>query len=128
VLLLGAHQPLDRLLDEHLAARVAERELTLPTLPERAEDLRALALQQLSRIGMRLRGQPMGLSMEAQELLNEHSWPANQIELEAVLWRAALSSSGEVVGREALAAALVDDPLARSGPHRSGGRYAGGMS
>ncbi len=93
-------------LGEHLAALVQDRLIVLPTLAERAEDLRALALHKLSRIGLRLRGRPYGISLEAQARLFEHDWPGNDAELEAVLLRAALATSGDVVGPEALSDAI----------------------
>ncbi len=103
VALLG--RPHDRLakqggLDEHFAALFTQSSIRLPALVDRAEDLRALALHKLSRIGLRLRGRPLGLTMQAQALLNEYSWPGNEAELEAVLLRAALRTEGDVVDRE----------------------------
>lgn len=93
-------------LGEHLAALVEDRLIVLPTLAERAEDLRALALHKLSRIGLRLRGRPYGISLQAQALLNEHDWPGNDAELEAALLRAALSTRGDVVGPDELTDAI----------------------
>lgn len=82
--------------DDHLAERITAT-LELPTLAERAEDLRALALHKLSRIGARIRGRPYGLSLLGQELLNEHAWPGNEDELDAVLLRAALVTGDDDV-------------------------------
>jgi GAF domain-containing protein len=90
-------------LDERLADRLGERAVMLPALIDRPEDLRALALDHLARIGMRLRGSPMGLSLQAQEMLNEHDWPGNDVELEAVLTRAAVEARDEVVQADELA-------------------------
>jgi DNA-binding NtrC family response regulator len=91
-------------LDEHLRARVGERVLALPALAERAEDLRALALHHLSRIGERVRARPYGLSLRAQQLLNDYEWPGNDAELEAVLLRAALGcGDGDVIDAADLA-------------------------
>jgi hypothetical protein len=83
--------------EPHLRGRIGDRTLVLPPLADRAEDLRALALHKLGRIGMRLRGKPLGISMHAQDLLNEHDWPGNDVELEAVLVRAARACHGDVV-------------------------------
>jgi DNA-binding NtrC family response regulator len=93
-------------IDAHLGERLRGRAVGLPVLADRAEDLRALALHQLARIGLELRGQPLGLSMRAQVLLNEHRWPANEAELDAVLLRAALATAGPVVDRAELALGL----------------------
>jgi hypothetical protein len=93
-------------LDEHLADRLGDRSVVLPTLHARAEDLRALSLHMLSRIGMRLRGRPFGLSLDAQQLLGDEPWVANEAELEAVLVRAALMTEGDVVGKLEVSRAL----------------------
>ena len=78
----------------------------MPALAERAEDLRALALHKLSRIGLRLRGEPYGITLQAQELLNEYGWPGNDAELDAVLLRAALAAGGDAITAEELAAVI----------------------
>jgi DNA-binding NtrC family response regulator len=93
-------------LEDRLADRIGDRTLRLPRLVERAEDLRALAFEKLTRIGTRLRGKPYGLSLRAQELLNEHDWPGNEAELDAVLLRAALACDGDVVDHELLATTI----------------------
>ena len=116
----GGHLAKGRL-EEHLAARLGERLLALPALLDRAEDLRALALHHLSRIGLRLRGQPMGIRIEAQQLLNEHGWPGNDAELAAVLLRAALATDADAVDADTLAEVLGDPDLRRSGPQRRAG-------
>jgi len=108
-------------LDEHLEARLGERVHELPALMDRAEDLRALALHHLSRIGVRLRGRPMGITLEAQQLLNEHRWPGNEAELAAVLLRAALATQGDIVDDDQLAKVIGDPELSRSGPQRRAG-------
>ncbi|MBW2525245.1 MAG: hypothetical protein JRI23_13760 [Deltaproteobacteria bacterium] len=111
-------------MSDHLAERFSQRALRIPPLAELAEDLRALALVQLARIGTKLRGEPMGLHMRAQALLNEHVWPGNDLELQAVLLRAALAADGPVVDVEHLRSAMgalhvvtPDQPV----PRASGG-------
>jgi hypothetical protein len=91
-------------MSERLADRLGDRAVALPTLASRAEDLRALALTHLARIGTRVRGQPIGLDMRALAALGEHLWPGNDAELYAVLLRAALVAEGDVVGVRELAA------------------------
>jgi DNA-binding NtrC family response regulator len=93
-------------LDAHLVERLRGRTITLPALCDRAEDLRALALYKLSRLGLGLRGQPLGLSVNAQAAINEHPWPGNDAELDVVLLRAALVTTGLVVDRAELEAGL----------------------
>jgi hypothetical protein len=107
-------------LEAHLEALLEGRKVALPSLAERAEDLRALALHKLSRIGTRLRGKAFGISLQAQALLNEHDWPGNDAELDAVLLRAALATSGDVVDAAALLQVIGRvESLSESGPQRA---------
>jgi len=89
-------------LDERLADRLGDRATALPTLVDRGEDLRGLALDLLVRIGMRTRGRPMALDLPALAALGEHTWPGNDAELESVLVRAAQVTQGDKVGRAQL--------------------------
>lgn len=110
-------------IDPHFAALFGDRVLSPPRLAERGEDLRALALAELARLGTRLRGEPLGLSLDAQRLVLEYGWPGNEAELAAVLLRAALATSGAVVGAAELSAALGErrtDAAPGSGPVRVG--------
>jgi transcriptional regulator of acetoin/glycerol metabolism len=91
-------------LSERLADQLGDRAVALPDLASRAEDLRALSLDYLIRIGMRIRGRPLGLDLPALALLGEHLWPGNDAELYAVLLRAALVAEGDVVGARELQA------------------------
>ncbi|MBM4359866.1 MAG: hypothetical protein FJ096_17320 [Deltaproteobacteria bacterium] len=112
-------------IEEHLARLFGERVLDPPPLAARSEDLRALALMELTRLGSRLRGRPMGLALDAQQELVEYEWPGNEGEFEAVLLRAALRATGEVVTREVLVAAMLGD--AANAPRDSGPvRVSGG--
>lgn len=89
-------------MSDRLADLLGDRAAALPTLESRAEDLRALALGHLARLGARIRGEPMGLDLRALAALGEHSWPGNDAELYAVLLRAALAAEGNVVGAREL--------------------------
>ncbi|WP_437329697.1 hypothetical protein [Sorangium sp. So ce381] len=91
-------------LSERLADRLGDRAVALPSLSSRAEDLRALALDHLARIGVRLRGRPFGLDLRALQAVLDHPWPGNDAEMGAVLLRAALVAKGDVVGESELAA------------------------
>jgi len=107
-------------LEPHLEALLEGRKVALPSLAERAEDLRALALHKLSRIGTRLRGKAFGISLQAQALLNEHDWPGNDAELDAVLLRAALATTGDVVDAAVLLQVIGRvESLSESGPQRA---------
>lgn len=103
-------------LHPRLSARLGDAFVTIPPLAERPEDLRALALHELARLGHHRRGRPYGLDLEAQELLFEHDWPGNDIELLAVLLKATQDLSGDVVDVRRLSAALGDGVRRRSGP------------
>ena len=101
--------PLERLLSESRLSRDLSRwlgasEVPLPTLAERAEDLQALALETLSRVGLSLRGEPLGLEPAALRLLSEHDWPGNELEFRARLLSAARRAPGTVVRAEDLSA------------------------
>ncbi len=101
--------PIVRLLDEGRLSKELSRwlgasELMLPTLADRAEDLQALALETLSRVGLSLRGEPLGLEPAAMRLLAEHDWPGNELEFRARLLSAARRTSGTVVRAEDLVA------------------------
>ncbi|EYF07452.1 hypothetical protein [Chondromyces apiculatus] len=89
---------------ERLADRLGDRAVALPTLADRGEDLRALSLEQLARLGTRLRGRPLGLDLHALSLILEYPWPGNDAELAAVLLRAVLVTEGDVVGVRELTA------------------------
>jgi hypothetical protein len=86
-------------LETPLADRLGDRAVPIPPLYARAEDLRGLFVDRLARIGVRLRGRPMGIDARAMGRLIEHAWPGNEIELEDVLTRAATLAEGDVVMR-----------------------------
>jgi DNA-binding NtrC family response regulator len=85
-------------MSERLADRLGDRAVALPTLADRAEDIRALALEHLGRIGVRLQSRPLGLDSHALAALLEHTWPGNEAELQATLLRASLITEGDVIG------------------------------
>ncbi|HEV8245535.1 MAG TPA: hypothetical protein VGP93_07195 [Polyangiaceae bacterium] len=80
-----------------LVRRLEQSSLVLPGLADRAEDLRALILDVLARQSLRLGREPLGVDNNALRLLIDHTWPANEIELESVLVRAALAAQGPAV-------------------------------
>ncbi|HTA91117.1 MAG TPA: hypothetical protein VK745_16115 [Polyangiaceae bacterium] len=101
--------PLARLLEEQrlsrdLARWLGESEVALPGIAERAEDLQALALEALSRVGLSQRGEPLGIEPSALRLLAEHDWPGNELEFRARLLSAARRAPGSVVRAEDLLA------------------------
>jgi hypothetical protein len=96
-----------------LADWLGDRAIPIPALASRSEDLRALALHQLSRIGARLRGEPLGIDDRALAALMEHDWPGNDVELGDVMLRAAIAAKGPRVTAEDLEAAGLRAGAAR---------------
>jgi len=101
--------PLARLLEEQRISKelgrwLSESEVVLPSLSERAEDLQALALDALSRVGLSERGEPLGIEPAAMRLLAEHDWPGNELEFRARLLSAARHATGQVVRADDLLA------------------------
>lgn len=98
-----------------LARWIGDSEVKLPSLYERAEDLRALVLDVLAHIGLRDGAEPLGIDNAALRLLAEHTWPANELELSALLVRAAEAAEGpkltvEDLARAGLRVQLVEAP------------------
>lgn len=90
-----------------LADALGDRAVPIPPLSARAEDLRALALDKLARLGLALRGAPLGLTDEALLRLVEHELPGNDEELGSVLLLAVLAAEGpRVTARDLDAAGL----------------------
>jgi DNA-binding NtrC family response regulator len=88
--------------------RALEREITLPAVAERAEDLRALVLDGLARASLRVGREPLGVDPSALRLLVDHTWPGNELELEGVLLRAARVARGALVTPDDLGMAGFD--------------------
>ena len=85
--------------------------VSLPGLADRGEDLRALILDVLARQSLRLGREPLGVDNGALRLLVDHSWPANEVELEALLVRVAGQAKGDAVSVADLAAVgFAPDP------------------
>jgi hypothetical protein len=101
-LVVSTREPLAALVRQgrlaaRLAARLGDADIVLPRLVARPEDLRALVLDRLAGVGMRGRGEPLGIDAAALALFLEHRWPGNDVELEDVLVRAAEVAAGPVV-------------------------------
>jgi DNA-binding NtrC family response regulator len=79
---------------EALARLLEGRELALPRLAERAEDLRALVLEGLIRLRVGAQGEPLGIEPAALAILAEHEFPGNELELFGLLARTAATATG----------------------------------
>ncbi len=102
VLVVAVPMALDKLveageLDSRLAEALGDRVIELPPLAARAEDMRAIIVDRLARLGVRLQGRPMGLDPRALGRLIEHAWPGNELELEDVLTRAIAVAEGDLL-------------------------------
>jgi transcriptional regulator with AAA-type ATPase domain len=101
-LIVSVPMPLEMLveageLDSRLAAALGDRRIELPPLAARAEDMRAIIVDRLARLGVRLQGRPMGLDPRALARLIEHAWPGNEVELDDVLTRAIAIADADVL-------------------------------
>jgi len=89
--------------------------LTLPSLRQRGEDLRLLATYFLQKCGKRCGRRILGISPEAQSLLDGYGWPGNVRELENAIERAVVMGSTEWLLPEDLPEALVEASPSVSG-------------
>jgi transcriptional regulator with AAA-type ATPase domain len=113
-------------LDYELAGCLGERVIELPPLVARAEDMRAIIVDRLARLGVRLKGRPMGLDPRALGRLIEHAWPGNELELEDVLTRAIAIADGDLLSAAHLEQIgfVAAPPTARRGSRPSIPRQA----
>jgi transcriptional regulator with AAA-type ATPase domain len=99
-------------LHEVLRVRLAERELALPRLSERSEDLRALVLEGLIRLRVGTQGEPLGIEPAALALLTEHEFPGNELELMGLLSRTAATAHGpRITARDLLDGGLGSESV-----------------
>jgi transcriptional regulator with AAA-type ATPase domain len=87
---------------DDLRYRLAVLVLRVPSLAERGDDIRALAVEILDRLAVRCALPRPDLLDDAVAALREHSWPGNVRELEAVLGRAIVRARGRAIGRREL--------------------------
>ena len=84
--------------------------LTLPSLRRRGDDLRLLATYFLQKCRKRCGRRILGISPDAQRLLDGYGWPGNVRELGNAIERAVLMGSTEWILPEDLPEALVEGP------------------
>jgi transcriptional regulator with AAA-type ATPase domain len=105
-LVLGVSARPSRQIDDWLNGMVSRgtlQQIRLPTLADRAEDLQALILETLTRLGVGPDGEPLGLEPAVLRMLLDHDWAGNDAELKGVLTRAASRCRGTRIGMEDLA-------------------------
>jgi len=91
-----------RALDPALGAALSGRELAIPSLRERREDLPSLVLLAIDRACRLLGRRPLGIDQEAMAALLAHDWPADVAELELVVELAVSRSAGRSIGADDL--------------------------
>jgi hypothetical protein len=74
-----------RRIPESLAHRFVGAETQIPALSERGEDLRALVLNKVARLGVSLFGEPRAVDTAVLAELLDYEWPGNELELDSVL-------------------------------------------
>jgi two-component system NtrC family response regulator len=95
---------------EDLFHRLNVVPLKLPPLRNRPEDVLPLARLFLERERERRATAARAFAARTEEIFRGYHWPGNVRELRAVVERAALLSTGETVGPEALPAHVLDQP------------------
>jgi len=95
---------------EDLYYRLAVVPIELPCLRDRIDDLPALIEHFVRRCNQRLDKQVEGFSSEALQALATYAWPGNIRELENLVERMVLFSSGPVIQRDALPETFLDGP------------------
>jgi DNA-binding NtrC family response regulator len=105
---------------EDLFCRLHVIALTLPPLRERPEDIPQLAAFFVQKHSLELKRPGMRLAPEALACLQHYTWPGNVCELENVLQRAVVLSSGETIQPEDLTfpALGVSPPMTPISPYR----------
>jgi two-component system nitrogen regulation response regulator GlnG len=94
--------------------------IQLPPLRERTEDLSMLVELFIKRYSREMGRDVREASPEAIARLKEHAWPGNIRELQSVIKRAILRSTGHVLLPSFLAGALSSEPRAEAAPSSGG--------
>jgi len=92
---------------EDLYYRLKVIELTMPALRERKEDIRELAESFLQKYAGGK--QPLTLSRDALDVLEQYPWPGNVRELENVIHRSVVLAKGETIEGSDLPAELLEE-------------------
>lgn len=74
-----------------------ERTIRLPALAERGEDLQPLILYELTRLGLHLRGRPLGISRPTLHTLLDRPFPGNEAELFGLLAALSAFTTGDII-------------------------------
>jgi hypothetical protein len=96
-----------------LAWTASDATITLPTLAERGEDLMAIIISELTRLGLATRGSPFGLARPVMTELLDREYPGNEEELKSLLFRGACRATSDLISYEDIfgdGKPEVDDP------------------
>lgn len=98
-------------LNPRLTSKLKGDQVTLPTLRDRAEDLQALVINELSQLGMLERGTPYGIERPALVELIEREFQGNDDELRGLLAALAGICEGERITLDDLHAVLKSETM-----------------
>lgn len=103
----------DKAFDANLYQTFSQREVSIPPLRQRREDLPQLISYFLHTLNLRLRKSIQGLTPQVEEIFNSYRWPANVEEVQQVLTRAVLASTEPFIGQRHLMEYMgqMGDPL-----------------
>jgi hypothetical protein len=104
---------LDALLASRLGASIDDP-IALPSIAERAEDIRALVTDRLAREGLRVRGAPVGIDDAAFALLVDHPFDGEDAELATIAQKLVAAATGDVIRETDVRALLADQLVARA--------------
>jgi len=103
-------------LREDLYYRLNVVPIVLAPLRERREDVPQLAEHFLSRVAARYGRTITGFSPEAAQALSRYDWPGNIRQLENLIERMGIFSTGPIIGLEAIPPEIVASPERPAGP------------
>ncbi|RNC81033.1 MAG: sigma-54-dependent Fis family transcriptional regulator [Phycisphaera sp.] len=115
--ILASNESLDRLVAEgrfrqDLYYRINVVQIDLPPLRERANDIPLLAEHFLDQFGREMGKELIGFSDESMAALMRYTYPGNVRELQNIIERAAVLSTMQTVGIDALPSHVVDGQAA----------------
>jgi two-component system nitrogen regulation response regulator GlnG len=129
----ATNRDLERMIEDNelrldLFHRLNTFEINLPALRERGDDIKLLLEHFLARFNKSMNKQVTGISDKAMEILTDHDWPGNIRELQAVLRKAMLMSSGPVLVPEFFPDEIVNgeqsDSISSDSPDAAGLNFA----
>lgn len=129
-LVAATNRQLEEMIEEgefrlDLFHRLNAFEIHLPPLRERGKDIELLLDYFIVRFNKDLNKQVSGISSEAMQLLQAYPWPGNIRELQSVVRKSMLMSTGPVIVPEFLPAEIHNGGLARGGVSARGASTEG---